>query len=277
MLTTFTLLLALSPAVVPAPAPVGPPTLCHPFAIGDAKSLPWGDGAFARLPDYDFKSVPQDTYDILMRSDDPFVHAETLRRAAIYLTGSMKEPSEAVEAQRRELIAKLMDELQFDADVHGAAAKAACEKACEKPATKVPADTARHWAPRAPVVGGRVCQAQSRDAALCYLDLGFFRAALRDAGLAQKDDGTQQLEAARALKPGNQAVELTTAIAMIGHDSKAVCAEGWKLLDSLAGRIDDSAPGAKVEQNLLATVGPMVGAKNHEDLVARLHERNSSK
>ena len=75
--------------VLAAPAPVaGPPALCFPLDIGEARSLPWGEGAFAADPQYDVRHLPADTYDILLRSDDPFVHAETLRRAAIYLTGA---------------------------------------------------------------------------------------------------------------------------------------------------------------------------------------------
>src|SRR5215467_504156 len=120
MLSAF-LLLAL--AAPPAPA-VGPPTLCHPFAIGDSKSLPWGDGASARRPDYDVKQLPADTYSILLTSDDPFVHGETLRRAVLYLTGGFDKQGAPPAELRDELLGSLMQELQFDADYHAPELKA---------------------------------------------------------------------------------------------------------------------------------------------------------
>src|SRR5882672_2336770 len=119
--------LVLALLAAPPAAPVGPPTLCHPFEIGDAKSLPWGDGAFARKTDYDLKQLPQDTYSILLASDDPFVHGETLRRAVLYLTGAFADKDAPPAELRDELLGKLMQELQFDADVHASEAKAACE------------------------------------------------------------------------------------------------------------------------------------------------------
>src|SRR5215470_10734223 len=105
------LLLAAPPA-----APVGPPALCHPFAIGEAKSLPWGDDGFKRRADYDLKRIPQDTYAILLNSDDPFVHGETLRRAALYLTGAFTDKDAPPTELRDALIGQLFEELQFDAD-----------------------------------------------------------------------------------------------------------------------------------------------------------------
>jgi hypothetical protein len=63
----------------------GPPLICHPIAIGQAKSLPWvdlnyrkGDGS------YDLKDLTPDTLAILDTNPSVLVRMETLRRATIY-------------------------------------------------------------------------------------------------------------------------------------------------------------------------------------------------
>jgi hypothetical protein len=261
--------LVLALVVAPPAAPVGPPTLCHPFAIGDAKSLPWGDGASARKPDYELKHLPQDTYDILLRSDDPFVHGETLRRAALYLTGAFDAKDAPPVELRDALIAQLLKELDFDADAHAPEAKAACEGA-----TTTPGREAKHWrAGPLPPLGGRICQAQARDAALCFLDAGYLRSALREAGLPQKDDGSDALRKAMKLRPDDAALELTASLGLLDHPDAAIRAEGWKHLDKVAQASHDDPAGEPVPRNLLATVGPLLSTKDHDELVAKLHER----
>src|SRR5262245_42385139 len=138
-----------------AAAPVGPPTLCHPFEIDGASSLPWGTGAFAPRADYDIAQLPGDTYQILSRSDDPLVHGETLRRAVLYLPrGSDDRPAPAA-AQRDLLVDALQQELTFDAKVHEADACAAREGR-----KAAPAGAKQWWEPVEPW-GGRMCQAQA--------------------------------------------------------------------------------------------------------------------
>ena len=63
----------------------GPPLICHPLDIGQAKTLPWvdlnyhkGDGS------YDLKNLTRDTLAILDSDASPLVRMETLRRATIY-------------------------------------------------------------------------------------------------------------------------------------------------------------------------------------------------
>ncbi|MBM3986018.1 MAG: hypothetical protein FJ296_10080, partial [Planctomycetes bacterium] len=178
MLALAATLLLAAPAPAVAPAAAGPPTLCFALDIGEAHSLPWTGGAWGADPQYDLQRLPTDTYGILLRSDDPLVHAETLRRAVIYLTGAGEARAEPPAAVREELLAALFQELEFDRDVHGAAGKAASEKqkaacegakSCDKPAAgAVGAAGVRHWvAPVEPAWGGRVCQAQGRPADLC--------------------------------------------------------------------------------------------------------------
>jgi hypothetical protein len=61
---------------------MGPPILCHPISIGNAESLPGGDG---KSNNYDSSKVVQDTLVILKSQRDPLVHMETLRRASMII------------------------------------------------------------------------------------------------------------------------------------------------------------------------------------------------
>jgi hypothetical protein len=64
----------------------GPPLLCHPFDIGNARSLPW-DGARGWAngrADYNVKNLVRDTEELLTPSTPVIVRMETLRRAALY-------------------------------------------------------------------------------------------------------------------------------------------------------------------------------------------------
>lgn len=70
----------------------GPPLICHPFDIGNAQSLPWGQaqqgnwqsGWDSPLPSYDTKHLAPDTMKILDGNAAVLVHMETMRRAALY-------------------------------------------------------------------------------------------------------------------------------------------------------------------------------------------------
>ncbi|HEY3741781.1 MAG TPA: hypothetical protein VGL53_18145 [Bryobacteraceae bacterium] len=79
----YTILFVLSSA---AALYAGPPLICHPGDIGNAKSLPWKvqsnwNGAD---PHYDVRRLVGDTLEILTPSAPLAVRMETLRRAAIY-------------------------------------------------------------------------------------------------------------------------------------------------------------------------------------------------
>lgn len=83
------LVLALMAAVA-APALAGPPLICHPFDIGTARSLPFGDtsegwrGWQATLPSYDRSKLVTDTLALLTPQTPVIVRMETLRRASAY-------------------------------------------------------------------------------------------------------------------------------------------------------------------------------------------------
>ncbi len=62
----------------------GPPLICHPIEIGQAKSLPWVDLNQKGNGGYDLKSLARDTLAILDSNASVLVRMETLRRATLY-------------------------------------------------------------------------------------------------------------------------------------------------------------------------------------------------
>jgi hypothetical protein len=64
----------------------GPPLICHPYSIGDSKSLPWGNGSDWNLADqaYNVQNLVSDTLAILDQGPPVLVRMETLRRAVLY-------------------------------------------------------------------------------------------------------------------------------------------------------------------------------------------------
>jgi len=65
-------------------AQAGPPLICHPIEIGQAKSLPWVEWNHRGGMDYDLKNLTRDTLAILDSNTPVLVRMETLRRATIY-------------------------------------------------------------------------------------------------------------------------------------------------------------------------------------------------
>src|SRR2546429_8323872 len=62
----------------------GPPLICHPIEIGQAKSLPLIDWNQKGTGSYDLKNLSRDTLAILNPSTPVLVRMETLRRATLY-------------------------------------------------------------------------------------------------------------------------------------------------------------------------------------------------
>ncbi|MGO9088605.1 MAG: hypothetical protein ACLQBK_25650 [Candidatus Sulfotelmatobacter sp.] len=63
----------------------GPPLICHPIQIGQAKSLPSVDLNYQKgSRTYDVKNLTRDTLAILDSNTPVLVHMETLRRATIF-------------------------------------------------------------------------------------------------------------------------------------------------------------------------------------------------
>jgi hypothetical protein len=66
-------------------AQAGPPLICHPIEIGQAKSLPWVDLNYQKgSGSYDLKNLTKDTLAILDSNTPVLVRMETLRRATLY-------------------------------------------------------------------------------------------------------------------------------------------------------------------------------------------------
>ena len=66
-------------------AHAGPPLICHPIEIGQAKSLPWVDLNYQKgSGSYDLKNLTRDTLAILDARTRVLVRMETLRRATLY-------------------------------------------------------------------------------------------------------------------------------------------------------------------------------------------------
>src|SRR5262249_47770252 len=75
----------------------GPPAICHPFDIGDAKSIAVKDGEVSK---YDASKVVNDTLGALDGKAGALVRMETIRRAWLVL--------QSHDSQARDLFARLM-------------------------------------------------------------------------------------------------------------------------------------------------------------------------
>jgi hypothetical protein len=82
-------------------AQAGPPLICHPIEIGQAKSLPWisHNWNLSGGENYDSKDLVRDTLEILGPNTPVLVRMETIRRATLY---ARTDPIAA-----RELLARL--------------------------------------------------------------------------------------------------------------------------------------------------------------------------
>ena len=87
--SALTLTAAAVLLAAPASLRAGPPLLCHPLNIGNAKSLPWGAGAHWANSDtqYDLTHLVADTLALLDARTPVIVRMETLRRATLYAQG----------------------------------------------------------------------------------------------------------------------------------------------------------------------------------------------
>jgi hypothetical protein len=92
-----TLLAALVTAL---PAQAGPPLLCHPFNIENARSLPWNGAGGWRdgLAEYNVANLQKDTDSLLTPATPVIVRMETMRRAAIYASRDVQVASRMVTA-----------------------------------------------------------------------------------------------------------------------------------------------------------------------------------
>ncbi|MFN0085814.1 MAG: hypothetical protein ACKVX9_10535 [Blastocatellia bacterium] len=113
---SFSLAVALlmTASVLIQPAAAGPPLICHPFEIGDAKSLPWGGPEWRDVKrDYDINRLVDDTLALLQPNTPVLARMETLRRATVYAVWAKvdREVGMPVKDARvaDELLARLME------------------------------------------------------------------------------------------------------------------------------------------------------------------------
>jgi hypothetical protein len=68
----------------------GPPLICHPFDIGNARSLPWSGSEWRAVDkNYNINRLVEDTLGLLTPETPVVVRMETLRRATVYGVWSM--------------------------------------------------------------------------------------------------------------------------------------------------------------------------------------------
>lgn len=121
MLRSLWLILpVLALLVLPQFILAGPPLICHPFKIGDAKSLPWGgSGKFEAKADYDVARLVDDTLALLTPNTPVIVRMETLRRAMLYASRDQQVAGELLakikaRAEEAEIKGKLNALAVFD-------------------------------------------------------------------------------------------------------------------------------------------------------------------
>jgi hypothetical protein len=82
---------AVASILVSRPAFAGPPLLCLPFEIGDARTLPMGTAGWHSIdPAYDAARLVDDTLAFLGPDTPVLVRMETLRRATVYASTNPK-------------------------------------------------------------------------------------------------------------------------------------------------------------------------------------------
>ena len=110
MLTSLVFALVLTTANALA----GPPLICHPIQIGNARSLPSGNGPHGAKSDYDRRRLIEETLELLTTDMPILVRMETLRRATLYASGiyrgdgGWKNQSEESRRIAYELLSMLM-------------------------------------------------------------------------------------------------------------------------------------------------------------------------
>jgi hypothetical protein len=82
--------LALATLVTATTVFAGPPLICHPYDIANAKSLPGGGDWHGVSKTYDRTHLVPETLALITPDTPVLVRMETLRRAALYATEGMK-------------------------------------------------------------------------------------------------------------------------------------------------------------------------------------------
>jgi hypothetical protein len=153
----------------------GTPLICHPYAIGTAKSLPGSDGDWKGVnPAYDRTHLVRDTLALLTPETPIIVRMETLRRAAIYATAGMRgwSTQAGFSLEDKKHTSALLKALQ-----------------------------------------ARAKDARGDALALALFDAGFFSETLRHTGIDPTVDGYALLAKARELRGADANLEFALALA----------------------------------------------------------------
>lgn len=118
MLRSFSIVAALLiVAAVQQNALAGPPLICHPIEIGNAKSLPWSGANWRDVKkDYDLNRLVADTLALLQPDTPVLARMETLRRATVYAVWAKRDNEVGITVKSNavadELQAKLMERVR---------------------------------------------------------------------------------------------------------------------------------------------------------------------
>ncbi len=151
----------------------GQPLICHPYEIGEARSLPVDHrGGIAST--YDRRQLVDDTLALLTPDTPVLVRMETLRRAALYATADLRGWGKGTRytAEDIQLATALLEKLR---------------------------ERSQH--------------ASDRDRALAWFDLGFYSETLRQANVDPALDGYALLVKAAEARPAEPAIEFALALA----------------------------------------------------------------
>jgi hypothetical protein len=160
-------------ALLPLAVHAGTPLICHPYAIGDAPSLPAGEWKGAD-PKYDRTHLVRDTLALLTPETPVLVRMETLRRAAIYATANMRGWAKhtSYTGEDRKVAGDLLEQLRL-----------------------------------------RTMKATDQARDLAFFDLGFFTETLRQTNLDPALNGYDLLLKVAELRPNDPDVQFALALA----------------------------------------------------------------
>ena len=198
----------------------GPPLICHPFDIGNARSLAWAGAQWRDVnKSYNINWLVEDTLGLLKPETPVLVRMETLRRATVYAVWSMADYKVGYSVKdasvAKELLSRLKDRI---------------------PESGVKAD--------------------KRTTALAMFDYGYLIESYKQAGDGSQGpkisggvDGYALIVKAIALRGGDPEMELAAALATF--DKEHATARLAHLQRAVAGAKD----GSLLARNLLTHFG----------------------
>lgn len=193
----------------------GPPLICHPFDIGNARSLPWGGSKWRTVDkNYNRDRLVEDTLGLLTPETPVLVRMETLRRATVYGLMPILDINVSAPVQDVAVANELLSRLRA----------------------------------RVPDPGEKTIK---KETAFAMFDYGYLVEAYKQAGdgsqgpkLVGATDGYALIVKAIALRGGDPAMELAAALACEGRRRESG-------RDAYVAHLQRAAAGAK-EGSLLA-------------------------